>query len=866
MKTTVVILSILSASLVMKSAGHAAINLPGHILTNVIDSTRVNLLNQRAQSILIDDPVQAAVLATEAKDMADQLSYQDGLIESLKILGRSYKAQKEYLTALEHYLQASKALENHGDIQYLAEIQVEIGLFFRDWGVHKKATEYFSRAYEVREAMGDTVGQIDLLMLLGDTYYQLNDRQNAKVYYQLLLSLHKSREEQEHLLIVLERLGEIHNQSGESEKALEYELQSLGIKQEMGDLSGMATTYNKIGNFYKNLNDNDQALEYYKKSLELNQKLGEGEEGNQDDDILMNIAFIYQAKGEYDEALKYLFSALEIRRAREDFVSSALVNHEISYTYQALGRLKPAREYAEMAVRWSERERAYDVLEKSYKLLSDIYLNANDDEQALKYYKKHTETMRQLYVAQTKQKQQLLEQQLEIERKEKDFRLLQVEKEIKEFELKELQYISEKNETDIALLKKEKELQQISLKHQQSEKEKAQQALLLSEQAYEAEKNSREMRIQTLRLNQKELEEKERQKTIALLEERKALQESELKISQAMRTFFFGLSVLFAIILFLIYRSYRLKQKANTRLALQNMEIQQQRDRLENMLKELKAAHTQIVQSEKMASLGELTAGIAHEINNPINFVYAGVDGLRSSLEGLLRVLNKYNRLDEADSIEEIKSVLKDVKYLKERLYFDETRDNVFEVVNAIKEGATRTAEIVKGLRSFSRLDETELKEANIHNGLDSTLVLLNSKIESDRIAVVKDYDHTIPEIECFPGQLNQVFMNIVSNAIDSITGKGTITIETKNLNSEVQIKIIDTGKGMSEETKSKIFQPFFTTKGLGEGTGLGLSITFGIIDKHKGKITVDSEKGKGTVFTIIIPKKHQLEPEPVMT
>jgi signal transduction histidine kinase len=333
-----------------------------------------------------------------------------------------------------------------------------------------------------------------------------------------------------------------------------------------------------------------------------------------------------------------------------------------------------------------------------------------------------------------------------------------------------------------------------------------------------------------------------------------------------MRTFFFGLSVLFAIILFLIYRSYRLKQKANTRLALQNMEIQQQKNRLERTLKELKAAHTKIVQSEKMASLGELTAGIAHEINNPINFVYAGVDGLRSSLEGLLEVLNKYAKLDEARTIEEIKVVLGDIKDLKKQLYFNETTENVFKVVNAIKEGATRTAEIVKGLRSFSRLDETELKEADIHDGINSTLVLLNSKIDIDRITVVKDYDLTIPEIECFPGQLNQVFMNIISNAIDSITDKGKITIKTRNLESEVEVKIRDTGKGMANEVKSKIFQPFFTTKGLGEGTGLGLSITFGIIDKHKGSINVDSAKGKGTTFTIMIPKKHQLEPEPVLS
>jgi signal transduction histidine kinase/tetratricopeptide (TPR) repeat protein len=829
------------------------------------DSTRVHSLNHRAQNLMVNDPAKAINLATEAKDLAEQLAYQNGITESLKILGRSYKIQKEYLTALEHYLIAAKDLEKQGNIPSLAEVQTEIGLLFVDWGVHKKATEYFSMAYERKESMGDIQGQIELLTLLGDTYYQSNNRQKAKQYYQLLLNLHLERNQKKELLTVLERLSELH-QSSDSEKALEYELQSLKIKKEMEDYQGMVDSYKKIGNFYKNMNDNDQALTYYKKSLALNQELLGKVEGEQNDDILMDIAFIHQAKGEYDEALKYLFSALDIRRSREDFVRSALVNREISFTYQALGKLKPAREYAEMAVRWSEQEKAYEVLRDSYKLLSDIYLSGNDDEKALKYYKKYSEITNQLLVNQNNQKQQLLEQQLEIERKEKDFRLLQVEKEIKNLEVKELQYIADKKEADIELLKKERELQETSLKHQQAEKEKAQQALQLSQQAYEAEMNRTKMGQQAMRLKNKELEELERQKTIALLEERKALQESELKISQAMRTFFFGLSVLFAIILFLIYRSYRLKQKANTRLALQNMEIQQQKDRLEKTLKELKLAHTQIVQSEKMASLGELTAGIAHEINNPINFVYAGVDGLRSSLEGLLDVLDKYAQLDDADSIAEIKTVLDDVKDLKQQLYFDETQDNVFEVVNAIKEGATRTAEIVKGLRSFSRLDETELKQADIHDGMDNTLVLLNSKIERDRITVIKDYDSSVPEIECFPGQLNQVFMNILGNAIDSIIDKGTVTIETKNFESEVQVKIKDTGKGMSEEVKAKIFQPFFTTKGLGEGTGLGLSITFGIIDKHGGKITVDSAPGKGTTFTILIPKKHQQEPVPVLS
>ena len=859
-------------TLVALGCGFTAIPMPGNITTAleevkvINDSLRVNVLNHRAQQILDEDPATAATFAEQAKNLSEQLNYESGRIQSLIILGKANQAQKEYATGLDHYLQASKALENRRSHLQYADVLMEIGLLFKAWGAHERAIEYFENSYQLSRQITDTARQISLLTYLGETHILLNHKEQARSNYTLLLDLQKHRDDKRQVLMVLEQLADIYAQLGRREQALEFELQVLDIKKALQMNSELASSLNKIGNLYKNLNNNALALGYFKESLDLNKKMRQSQEGNQDDDVLMNIAFIYQAKGDYDEALEYLFEALEIRRARGNFVEAAVVNHEIAYTYLALDKLKPAKEFAKKAVEWAEREKAYEVLVNSYKILSDVYLTDGDDEKALKYYKRHTEIMRQLYMAQNKQKQKLLEKQLEIERKEQELKLLLIDKEMKDLEVKELQYISDKKESDIALLMKEKELQEASLKMQQTQKEKAQQDLLLTQQSFEAEKNSREMRIQSLRLSQKELEEKERQKTIALLKERRALQESELGISKAMRTFFSGLSILFAIILFLIYRSYRLKKKANTSLALQNMEIQQQKDRLEQALSELKAAHTQIVQSEKMASLGELTAGIAHEINNPINFVYAGVDGLRVSLEGLLEVLNKYAELDESASIAEIEDVLTEVKNIKEQLYFEETKDNVFQVVNAIKEGASRTAEIVKGLRSFSRLDETELKKANIHDGIDSTLILLNSRILDDRILVEKRYDPKISEIECFPGQLNQVFMNLISNAIDSIEGEGKVTITTTDLSDSIRIKITDTGKGMSEEIRSKIFQPFFTTKGPGEGTGLGLSITFGIIDKHKGKLKVDSAKGVGTVFTVVIPKTQQPVLEPVIS
>jgi signal transduction histidine kinase len=261
------------------------------------------------------------------------------------------------------------------------------------------------------------------------------------------------------------------------------------------------------------------------------------------------------------------------------------------------------------------------------------------------------------------------------------------------------------------------------------------------------------------------------------------------------------------------------------------------------------------VQAEKMASLGELTAGIAHEINNPINFVYAGVDGLKFSLEGLIEVLNKYGELDDFEQVHQAQELLADIRLLKDELYFEETKKGVFEVVEAIKEGAMRTSEIVDGLRNFSRLDEWDLKLANIHVGIENTLVLLSPKIKDGQIKLIKYYDDLIPEVNCYPGQLNQVFMNLLSNAIEAIPDQGTIVIRTINYDDFVTISIKDDGRGIPIEIKSKIFEPFFTTKGLGKGTGLGLSISFGIIQKHYGKIEVHSSPNNGAEFTITLPK-----------
>jgi signal transduction histidine kinase len=283
-------------------------------------------------------------------------------------------------------------------------------------------------------------------------------------------------------------------------------------------------------------------------------------------------------------------------------------------------------------------------------------------------------------------------------------------------------------------------------------------------------------------------------------------------------------------------------------------ELQKSNQELNVTLTNLKETQSKLVGAEKMASLGQLTAGIAHEMNNPINFVSSSVKPLKRDIEDILQLLDKF---DEVSTSVNLADKLNEINVLKKKLDINYLKEEINTLINGIDEGAARTSEIVKGLQTFSRLDEYDIKIANLHEGINSTLALLKNSINGE-IKVIKHFGD-IPGIECYPGKLNQVFMNILNNAIYSVSSgsdkHGIITITTKDEQSNVVIKIQDNGIGIPDAVKSKIFEPFFTTKDVGQGVGLGLSIVYNIIEAHNGQIKVESQQGKGTEFTIILPK-----------
>jgi two-component system NtrC family sensor kinase len=270
---------------------------------------------------------------------------------------------------------------------------------------------------------------------------------------------------------------------------------------------------------------------------------------------------------------------------------------------------------------------------------------------------------------------------------------------------------------------------------------------------------------------------------------------------------------------------------------------------LESANKELKETQTKLVHSAKMVSLGQLVAGVAHELNNPIGFIYSNMTHLKDYSEKLIELAE----VAEKDPPK--------LPALKAEYEFDYIVKDLPKLVASCQDGARRTRDIVLGLRNFSRLEEAKLQEVDVHQSLDTTLNLLQGEIKN-RIEVHRQYEPT-PLIHCYASQINQVFMNILSNAVQAIEGTGHIWISTtalknfkgsKDRRGWVQVSIQDSGRGMSPETLDKIFDPFFTTKGVGQGTGLGLSISYGIIQNHGGEIQARTEKGVGTEFIVIIP------------
>ena len=772
------------------------------------------------------------------------------------------------------FIELIRILEKKEKFDLLAQAYFELGKVYVDYELYKKAIGYFLLSNDYYKKSGRKKEQIETLTLLGQIYSRTGNYSLAEKYLLEARQNLKIHSPDSDASQVLTELVSVYEEMRDMEKMLSLNLELFDIAKEKNDLLAIATSLNNLGYNYTALGDYDKALRFFRNSYFTNNLINQPETKKAIG--LTNIGITYKYLGMDQAAIDTLRSALKIWEEENNLPQVAELNNIIARIYLHSNNYREAEEYANAALEAAEKSKIPTLLRNCYETHSQIFQETDDFEKALYFHKKYLVLNDSLQNLEIARERLITQREFNAERAEKELTLILADRELKDLMMRQMHLEKESSQKEIALLKSNQELQEL-------EKEKALQGLKLIQQAMEAEKKDHEIEylqqqqeLQKLALARKDAEEMERDKTIQLLEQQSKMREQVFERTSLRRKLSFITIGMLIIILILIIIGYIQKRKDNNLLSKQkesillinkeleekNVQIARQRDEikqsfeeLENTLEKLKKTQNQLFEAEKMASLGQLTAGIAHEINNPINFVSSNVSPLRMNLSELKEILEAY-RNATSNGIENDK--IQYAHELEKKYDLDYVIEELDLLLNGISEGANRTKEIVQGLRNFSRVDEHDLRSASVHEGLDSTLVLLSNAFKN-RIEIEKIYDNNLPSIECFPGLLNQVFMNIINNAIQAIEGTGKITIKTRKIKNRAVIWITDTGKGIQKEHLTRIFDPFFTTKEVGEGTGLGLSISYGIIQQHQGEIKVNSKPEMGTTFKISLPIKHSV-------
>lgn len=620
---------------------------------------------------------------------------------------------------------------------------------------------------------------------LGIIQRNIGDHATALEYFFNAKRLAAEQQNVTDLAYSFNNIGDIYNLEGNYRQALDYELRALEIFEELGDSVGVSYCCHQIALVYTNLDEYSSALVYDTRAMKIREFLGNRA------GVAYSLISIGQTNlrlGKYIESLECLNNSSEIFTELNDSFGLSFSLHNKGMYYKLTGETEAATKCFTDALNIGEETDSPIRVRNAAQELSEIYAGQNKFKDAYQMYILYKETYDSLYHEENLVKITQLVMQNEYEQRElKQLAEIARQKQFRNYLILSFGLV-------IIVV--------IVIFNRYYIKRKANINLQIKNKEIESQKKTLEKLFVSLRIKNDELSQ----------------QNEEISVQ----------------------KDY---------LVVLNEELENQKSELNNTLKELTQAQTQLVQSEKMVSLGQVTAGVAHELNNPLNFISSSISPLRRNMEDLLTLLSKYDSVIEKKKLH---------GGFGEAIEFKEAIDYTFmvketeDLLIGINEGASRSEHIVKGLRTFSRMDENEFKSVDIHEGIDSTLLLLRNNLQ-DRITIHKSYGN-IQHVECLPGKLNQVFMNILTNSILAIEDKGDIFIETSRVDDKARIAIRDNGKGMSSEIREHIFEPFFTTRAVGKGTGLGLSISYSIIEEHNGTIEVLSEPGLGSEFIITVP------------
>lgn len=605
-------------------------------------------------------------------------------------------------------------------------------------------------------------------------------------------------------------------------------LSAIEVFQQVGDSLSVALGYDRVGYAFRNQGLFAESLKYHLLGLKRREAFQASslDIGNS----YASVGGMYYQLGEYESALLHYRRAFSLREAANDTMSIALSMKGLGRLYRTIAVYDSSQYYLSRSLALFKRTGSITHIFDNYKELGLLFRNMKQYEQAEYVFLQGLEAAQSLGSDGRVADIYLEMGKLYLDIKEIDKAKKNITKSQEIFQ----------NSRDL------EGLQQVyvllsELSEASGELEQALALMELSTQYkdtfYTSNSNKR---LAELRMSF------ETEQTETELEN---LRKEEAFRTRERNGLFYGVITLILLLAALFY-AILLRIKAFRKLLVEKNKTDALLKEKEALVENLKNTQTQLVQSEKMASLGQLTAGIAHEINNPINFIAASCFALESDFDELRPHIQKIEEVEEHTENPDSEIAL--------------VVDEIPELINSIKRGVTRTQEIVSNLNTFSRKSYGQFEKSNLQEGIDSALTILSNKIK-ERIQVHKDYGD-IPLVECQLLRINQVFLNLLNNAIDAMEIDGDLFISTSQQGDQVVIKIKDTGIGMSKATMKRIFEPFYTTKEIGKGTGLGLSISYGIIQNHKGRIAVKSEPGQGSEFTIYLPIHENVALDPTKT
>ncbi|MGB0521693.1 MAG: tetratricopeptide repeat protein [Flammeovirgaceae bacterium] len=810
------------------------------VIKTVGISQNPQALHESFQQIYTSEPRKALRLAQQALSLASKEKDELWQAHALSDMGVANDILGNYSTAMKLYVQALELFEKLNLLKERAITLSHIGIIHRRQHNPLKALEIYMKTLEIHNQLADTRGIAVAHNNMGNAYKDMNHFTNAIREFELALNIFDSLNLKKEQSYVQNNMGELLLLTGKTREATLMLNRSLNTKKELNDHYGLAVTMNNLAKLHLKQGKYDRALSFAKNSLKKAEELQIKQEVMH---AAQTIANIYAKMGNYQQAYAYE----QLHSITQDSIFDEISLKQINQMQTNYDLAKKESEIELLTKNTIIQEKEDKIQKQWIGMLLGGVAALIGIVSTLIWYSQRLRKKSNLLVKQNENVKLAQENAHQLSELGKHITSLLTVKDIAKADYSRLSELLPADVVGIGIYQEEyqalvfddvielgRRLQRMEVPIKDPSK--------LSTWCYNHKK---EILINDI--------DQEYQNYI---EQRPQMIGASQETSSIIYVPLIGSKTNLGVLTIQsfkanAYSQYHLDIAKNfalyTAIALENAQaFQELRDAVDKLIN----AQEELLQARKMASIGELTKGIAHELNNPINFVLNGTELLHSRVQELQELAKAYTKLETGIPSDQ----LFEIKRFKELIEFDFMQNDLDTLLEDIKEGARRSASIVKGLQIFSMPDTGELKYTDIHSGLDDALSLLGNQIRYKDIQVIKDYEDT-GNVYLNPVEVNQVFVNLLTNAIQSVNGEGKIAIQTRLLGEQVKISVKDNGCGIPEELQEKIFDPFFTTRDAGEGTGLGLSIVYSIIKKHHGKVEVYSQVGEGSEFVIWLPK-----------